>query len=153
VSNAERRPREYLTPEEAERLIATARKRIGARNPHRDATMILLAYRPGLRASELVGVRWDMLDLEQGTFHVSRRKNGQPAVHPLRGSEIRALRRLKRLQAPSSPYAFTSERAGPRTVAGFQKLLRRVGEQAGFPFPVHPHGTSWARRISRRRAA
>ena len=54
-------------------------------------------------------------------------------------SEIRALRRLKRLQVPSSPYVFTSERAGPMSVAGFQKLVRRIGKQAGFPFPVHPH--------------
>ena len=48
LPNAERRPREYLTPEEVEFLITAAQKRIGARNPHRDATMILLAYRHGL---------------------------------------------------------------------------------------------------------
>ncbi len=82
--NADVRPREYLTAEEVERLLAAAKKGT-RRHPHRDATMILLAYRHGLRASELVGVRWDMLDLEQGTFHVARRKNGRPAVHLLRG--------------------------------------------------------------------
>jgi integrase len=43
--------------------------------------MTLLAYRHGLRPSELVAVRWDMLDLQQGTFHVVRRKNGWPSVH------------------------------------------------------------------------
>ena len=53
LPNAERCPREYLTPEEVERLITAARKRIGARTPHRDASMILMAYRHGLRASEL----------------------------------------------------------------------------------------------------
>ena len=51
LKNAERRPREYLTPDEVELMITTAQKRIGARTPHRDATMILLAYRHGLRAS------------------------------------------------------------------------------------------------------
>jgi integrase len=75
LPNAARRPREYLTLEEAERLIATARKRVGARNPHRDATLILLAYRHGLRASELCALRWDMLDLSQGRYHVTRRKS------------------------------------------------------------------------------
>src|SRR3712207_6633511 len=114
--NADVRPREFLTAGEVERLIAAAKKDT-RRHPHRDATMILLAYRHGLRASELVGVRWDMLDLEQGTFHVARRKNGRAAVHLLRGSEIRALWRLKRLQVPPSPYVFTSERAGPLSVA------------------------------------
>jgi integrase len=77
LPNAERRPREYLTPEEVERLIAAAQKRIGARTPHRDATLILMAYRHGLRASELCVLRWDMLDLSQGRFHVTRRKNGR----------------------------------------------------------------------------
>jgi hypothetical protein len=66
-----------------------------------------------------------MLDLDQGTLHVTRRKNGRASVHLLRGSEMRALCKLKRLQVPSSLYVFTSERAGPMTVAGFQKLLRR----------------------------
>ncbi len=113
VSHAERRPREYLTPEEAERLIATARKRIGARNPHRDATMIMMAYRHGLRASEVCAVRWDMLDLAQGRFHVTRRKNGRPSVHLLRGQEIRALRQLKREQVCAAPKSFEpSARSG-----------------------------------------
>src|SRR5215218_4179124 len=136
--NADVRPREFLTPDEVERLIAAAKKDM-RRHPHRDATMLLLAYRHGLRASELIGVRWDMLDLEQGTFHVSRRKNGRASMHIVRGDEIRALRKLKRDQVPSSPYVFTSERLGPLTVAGFQKLIRRIGDRAGFPFPVHPH--------------
>jgi integrase len=138
TTNADVRPREYLTAKEVDRLITFAKKDT-RRNTHRDATMILIAYRHGLRASELVGMRWDMLDLDQGTFHVSRRKNGRSSVHLVRGSEIRALRKLKRDQVPSSPYVFTSERAGPMTVAGFQRLLRRIGDQADFPFPVHPH--------------
>ena len=42
-----RRSREHLTPAEIDRLIAAA-QRLG-RHGHRDATMILLAYRHGLR--------------------------------------------------------------------------------------------------------
>jgi site-specific recombinase XerD len=53
--NATRRSREYLTPREVDLLIATAR-RLG-RHGHRDATMVLLAYRHGLRVSELVALR------------------------------------------------------------------------------------------------
>jgi type 1 fimbriae regulatory protein FimB/type 1 fimbriae regulatory protein FimE len=65
LPNAARRPREYLTAQKVERLIAAVRSRHD-RYGHRDATTILIAYRHGLRASKLVGLRWDMLDLKQG---------------------------------------------------------------------------------------
>jgi site-specific recombinase XerD len=138
LPNAERRQREYLTGEEVDRLIDAARSRLG-RHGHRDATMILLAYRHGLRASELVALRWDMIDYHQGYLHVRRLKNGRPSVHTLRGSELRALRRLQHKQVPPSPYVFTTERLTPMTAAGFRKQLARIGMAAEFPFPVHPH--------------
>src|SRR3954447_1182577 len=137
-TNAAVRPREYLTGEEVKRLMETARSRPG-RNGHRDATMILIAYRHGLRVSELVAMRWDMLDLKRGTFHVVRRKNGRPSVHLIRGDEIRALRRVERAQPVGSPYVFVSERKAPLTVDAFRKLFTRIGQAADFPFPVHPH--------------
>ena len=137
-TNAAVRPREYLTAEEIKHLMKVARSRPGGYG-HRDATMILIAYRHGLRVSELVAMRWDMLDLKRGTFHVIRRKNGRPSVHLLRGDEIRALRRVQREQPAGSPYVFVSERKGPLTVAAFQKLFTRIGQAAEFPFPVHPH--------------
>ena len=92
--NSEVRSREHLTPDEVEQLINAA-KSVG-RHKHRDATLILMAYRHGLRVSELVALRWDMVDLKQGLLHVNRLKNGVASTHPIRGPEIRALRRLKR---------------------------------------------------------
>ena len=77
-----------------EELIAVAKKR--GRYGHRDATMILLAYRHGLRVSELCALRWEQIDFNTGLFHVRRLKRGIPSVHPLRGPELRALRKLKR---------------------------------------------------------
>ncbi len=136
--NAERRPREYLTAKEVQQLMETARDR-GGRYGHRDATLILLSYRHGLRAGELVALRWDQLDFSQGLFHVRRLKNGRPSVHLLRGSELRALRRLQREQVPPSPYVCTTERRTPMTPAGLRKLPTRIGQAAAFPFPVHPH--------------
>ncbi len=98
--NKEVRSREHLTPDEVERLITSA-KSLG-RHGHRDATLILMDYRHGLRVSELVALRWDMVDLKQGLLHVNRLKNGVASTHPLRGPEIRALRRLKR-DYPDTP--------------------------------------------------
>lgn len=134
--NAELRSREYLTAAEIERLIkATGNNR----HSHRDATMILIAYRHGLRACEVCTLRWDDADLTGGKLHVRRAKNGAPSVHPLAGVELRALRRLQREQEPKSPYVFTSERGAPFTRHGFGKLVARLGAAAGFEFGVHPH--------------
>ena len=48
----------------------------------RDAPMIFLAYRHGLRAAEVVDLRWEQVDLKTATLHVRRVKNGTPASHP-----------------------------------------------------------------------
>jgi len=134
--NSDVRPREYLTEKEIERLQETARKR--SRYGHRDATMILIAYRHGLRASELCGLRWDQIELNNGRLHVRRAKGGIDNVHPLSGGEIRALRQLRR-ENMQSRYVFITERGGPATTAGFLKTIARIGEAAKLPFPIHPH--------------
>jgi type 1 fimbriae regulatory protein FimE len=85
-----------------------------------------------------VALRWDQVDLEQGLLHVSRLKNGVPSTHPLRGSEIRALRRLRR-EYKTSPYVFTTERRGAMTESAVRKIIARAGEHAKLGFPVHPH--------------
>src|SRR5262245_57050146 len=118
--NADVRTREHLTPDEVEKLM-TAAGRLG-RHGHRDATLILLAYRHGLRVSELVALRRDQLDLKAGLLHVSRLKNGVPSTHPLRGPELRALRRLQRDYTASTAYVFTTERGGPLTDSGVRKI-------------------------------
>jgi type 1 fimbriae regulatory protein FimB/type 1 fimbriae regulatory protein FimE len=58
--------------------------------------MILIAFRHGLRASELVGLRWEQVDFTRAVLHVRRVKGGTPSVHPLRGVELRGLCRLQR---------------------------------------------------------
>ena len=136
LKNNEVRSREYLTEQEVELLINAARKT--GRHGQRDATLILLTYRHGLRVSELVSLRWDQIDLKQGLLHVNRVKNGSPSSHPVRGPEIRSLRRLKR-DYPESPYVFVTERKGPLTTSTVRKLITRAGEKAEIDFPVHPH--------------
>jgi integrase len=132
--NSELRSREYLTEPEVEKLIKAA-QRVG-RHGHRDATLILLAYRHALRVTELVSLRWDAFDLGHGTIHVNRLKNGRDSTHPLSGREIRALRRLKR-EYPDTPHVFVTERGGPMTSSNVRKMLTRAG--AGFGISVHPH--------------
>ena len=134
--NAKLRTREYLTEAEVERLIEAAKSN---RYGHRDATMILMAYRHGLRVSELVDLRWDQIDFDTANLAVRRVKSGSPSTHPIRGDELRALRRLEREQESKSPFVFTSERGSPFTTAGFARLVERAGAVAKLGFKTHPH--------------
>jgi Phage integrase family len=92
-----------------------------------------------LRALELVDLRWDQIDFENATLAVRRAKKGSPSTHPIRGDELRALRRLQREQNPKSPFVFTSERGVPFTTAGFARMLERAGVAAELGFKAHPH--------------
>ena len=101
--------------------------------------MILIAYRHGLRVKELCNLEWSQVDFKHGLLHVARLKGSICTTHPLRGVELRALRRLQREQEPKSPFVFTSERGAPFTSAGFARMLGRAGVAAKFAFVVHPH--------------
>jgi type 1 fimbriae regulatory protein FimB/type 1 fimbriae regulatory protein FimE len=136
AKNAELRTREYLTESEVEALMKAAKdNRWGLR----DSTMVLVAYRHGLRVSELVDLRWQDVKFDTGTLHVRRAKNGSDATHPIMGDELRALRRLQREQEPNSPFVFVSERGAPFTTAGFARMIERLGKAADLSFKAHPH--------------
>lgn len=109
-SNAEHgRARPYLTEAEVLRMVGAARKR--GRYGARDAAAILLAYRHGLRVSELVGLEWMQVDLGQGRLHCRRLKGSDDSVHPIAGDELRLLRQLRR-EHPEARHVFASERGG-----------------------------------------
>jgi type 1 fimbriae regulatory protein FimE len=135
-ANTSYRQREYLLEQEVTALMMAAART--DRHGARDAALILLAYRHGLRVSELVSLRWDQIDLPHGLLHVARHKHGIPSVHPVRGPELRALRRLQR-DEPETAYVFVSERKAPLTTDAVRKIVGRAGRQAGIAFPVHPH--------------
>jgi type 1 fimbriae regulatory protein FimB/type 1 fimbriae regulatory protein FimE len=135
-ANAQLRTREYLSENEVEGLLAACRDN---RYSHRDRTMILLAYRHGLRVSELCNLQWTQVDFEAGTLAVNRVKKGSPATHPLTGKELRALRRLQRETQGKSPFVFVTERGGPMTRNNFQRLVYKVARLAGLEITVHPH--------------
>ena len=105
--------------------------------PSLDSTLILIAFRHGLRASELTGLQWSDVEFESGTLHLRRAKKGQTNTHPLLGDELRALRALKR--EADSPFVFVTERGAPFSVSGFAKLIERTGIEAKLPFKIHPH--------------
>src|SRR5262249_37162854 len=108
--------RSYLSEREVDVLMEAARQH---RWGHRDATAILVAYQHGLRASELVALRWDDIDLTTGRLRIRRSKGGGAAsAHPLSAQESLALRRLRDEAAPST-YVFASEHGAPFRAMGY----------------------------------
>jgi type 1 fimbriae regulatory protein FimE len=128
--------RDYLRPDEVEAMVQAARK--SGRHRVRDAAIILLMFRHGLRTAELVSLRWQQVDLKAGYLDVYRVKCGHDAKHPLRGPQLRLLRELQRTY-PDSPYVFVSERKAPLSPRSIREIVARVGKVAGLPFVPHPH--------------
>jgi integrase len=88
--------------------------------------MVLLAFKHGRRASELVDLRWEQVDLENAILHVRRAKNGSPATHPLTG------RTCERCGVCSGKTRLRRSSAGtPFAVRGFQNMVERAGIAAG----------------------
>src|SRR5258708_21986180 len=98
--------RKYLTAREIEKLMDYA----------------------GLRASEVCDLQWHQVELDHGRMHVRRAKNGTPSVHPIRGDEIRALRKLRRESLAETSYVFVTERGGPMSTIGFHHLIHSLGK-------------------------
>jgi integrase len=135
-ANAELRTREYLTPAEIEKLIEAARD---GRWGHRDATLILVAYRHGLRAKEACELEWSQVEFGRSpALHVRRVKNGKPSVHPIRGDELRMLTTLRRAY-PDSAYVFSTERHTPFTADAINRLVKTIGKRTKLQLPVHFH--------------
>jgi integrase len=135
--NEDVRSREYLRPDEVERLIEAA-KSVG-RYPGRDGLLMLMMYRHGLRVSEAIALRWSDVDWDTAHIYIKRLKRGNPSNQQIDGKELRLLRSLKREAKDKSPWMFMSERGTPLSDDAVRKIISRAGEIAGFDFPIHPH--------------
>ena len=102
--------------------------------------MILLAYRHGFRASELVELRISDVDLRAGTIYCRRRKGSKSSVHPLKRDEIQAIERVLRgREVARGDYLFGSERGAKLTRNGFWRVVSEAGKRAGLPMNVYTH--------------
>jgi type 1 fimbriae regulatory protein FimB len=132
-----------LTPAETLALLKAAKKR-----STRDWAMILLAYRHGLRASEVCGIKMADMDLKSGSLSIRRLKGSLHTIQPLyqhRGQplldEMAALRAwLHKRSADGSDYLFTSQKGGKLGRTQFFRNFQKVAESAGLSTEKrHPH--------------
>jgi integrase len=130
------RPRKHLVPAEVEALLKAARQ--SGRYRLRDEAAVLLAYRHGLRASELVALQWAQIDFKGCEITIPRSKGGMTTQHPLKAVELRLLGKLHRL-SPDSKYVLMTERGTPWSTSNFRKVLQRLAAVAKLPMSVNPH--------------
>jgi len=125
-----------LTSRQIDRVVKAAKEngKHGTRNP----TLILMAYRHGLRVNELINLKWIHIDLEAGNVLVSRLKNGQKTIQPLTKQEVDYLMEIEQ-RYPDSEYVFLSERKTPLSISVVHKMVKQAGEQAGLPSTVQPY--------------
>jgi site-specific recombinase XerD len=134
----EPRLRDYLTRDEVALLLRAAKKspRYGTRNH----AMILVAYRHGLRASELVNLRVSDLDLSTGTIYCRRAKGSRSSLHPMKLDEVAVLEKVLRDRRPqATDYVFLSERADRMSRSAFWRIVAQAGQRAGLPVKVYAH--------------
>jgi integrase len=128
--------RNWLTEEEVKSLIAAA-KGVG-RCQIRDSTMILLAFRHGMRCTEVINLLWDQVHLDKAAIEMRRAKRGKPAMHELTKTEIRALKKLPGAKTRKGR-VFTTEDGGKLGERSFHLIVARAGKLADLGFPAHPH--------------
>ena len=128
--------RDSLRPDEVDAMVQAART--SGRQRGRDAAIIMMRYRHGLRTAALVALRWQQVDLKAGSLDVHRVQQGHDAKHPLRGPPLHLRRELQRT-SPDSPSVCVSERKAPLAPQSIREMVARTGTLAGLPLVPHPH--------------
>lgn len=147
VANDELRGKRHLTDAELQKVCKAIRKK--SRNPIRDELMTLMAFRHGLRVSELVNVKWQHIQMRSGQISIKRMKNGIDTLHPISDKrELLLLRRTHREQGkPQAGFVFKNERGASVSVNGYQKMFGKFSELAlGVKWNAHAlrHGCGTA---------
>jgi site-specific recombinase XerD len=122
----------FLTLDETARLF----RAIG---PHRrDRALFLVAYRHGLRASEVGLLRVEDIDPKALRIMVHRLKGSHSGAHPLQADEAKALKALLREREVPSPVLFPSSRGDPIARRTLDWLMKKYGGMADLP-PAKRH--------------
>ncbi|CAK9883721.1 MAG: Tyrosine recombinase XerD [Candidatus Erwinia impunctatus] len=134
--------RRYLTAEEVKRLLVAAREE---KNGIRDYCLVLLAFRHGMRISEVLSLRYSDIDMGQGRINIHRLKNGFSTVHPLISDEQCAINEWSKIRntwlnpAALSDYLFITRKGVPLSRQQAYRIIHNAGKRALLPTNAHPH--------------
>ncbi len=99
----------------------------------RDRALFLIAYRHGLRASEVGLLQVDDVNFAQQRLTIRRLKRSLPGIYPLRPDEVTALKAYLRERTSHAPALFLSQRGTPISRRQLDTLMKHYGEAAGIP--------------------
>jgi type 1 fimbriae regulatory protein FimB len=116
----------FLTQDEMRRLLSAIPSK-------RDYAIFLLAYRHGLRASEVGMLATADLDLKQYRLRIQRLKNSLAGIHPLQPDEVKALKAYLKEHASRAPALFLSRNDTPISRRRLDELIKHYGERADVP--------------------
>ncbi|EBE3722294.1 tyrosine recombinase [Salmonella enterica] len=133
--------RRYLTGTEIQAMMKAAHH---GPSGERDYCLILLAFRHGMRISELLALHYRDLDLNEGRINICRLKNGFSTIHPLRFDEREAIERWSQVRAgwngaDRTDAIFISRRGTPLSRQQAYRIIRTAGADAGTVTHTHPH--------------
>jgi type 1 fimbriae regulatory protein FimB/type 1 fimbriae regulatory protein FimE len=135
-----------VTPEEFEKIRTAARKQ--GRCPVRDALLVTMMFRHGLRISEAVALTWDDITFgKTSTVRINRKKGSNSGTHYLDGDEIRMLRAVRR-EDGGSRFVFSSERGGPMAVRTARLVITSAGKACGSAGDQSSRASTWLRLSS-----
>src|SRR5262249_6782298 len=126
VRRPEQRTIHFLTQEELRQLFKVIRSK-------RDKAIFLVAYRHGLRASEIGLLQRADVDVKQGRISIHRLKGSISGLYPLQPHVLKAVRSYLRTRTDESPYLFLSKRHVPISRYMLHHLMQTYGEMAGLP--------------------
>ncbi|EEE1598514.1 tyrosine-type recombinase/integrase [Salmonella enterica] len=134
--------RKYITLNEWDSFFSAIK---GSSTECRDKALFKLAYKHGLRVSELINIQVSDIDLKESTIFVKRLKNGFSTIHPLQKKTSDLLKKWMKkrteylIKKQKSDYLFLSVTGHPLSRQWIFKLSRRYGEAAGLSLKLHPH--------------
>jgi site-specific recombinase XerD len=126
VGRRQERTIHFLTQDELRRLFKVMKSK-------RDRAIFLVAYRHGLRASEIGLLQRADVDVKQGRISIHRLKGSISAVYPMQPDVLKAIRSYLRTRTDESPYLFLSNRNVPISRDTLHHLMQTYGAVAGLP--------------------
>lgn len=123
----------YLAQDELKRLFQAIESGKSSSFTKRNLTIFLIAYRHGLRVSEVRMLKLEDVSTDHGRIFCHRVKSGISGEYPMDMPEIKAMRAYLKERKDNCPYLFMSQRGLPLSRRTLDYWMRYYGEKAGIP--------------------